>query len=66
VPQRGEVEAFRGEARSWLEENYPQSLRRESDATQEAIMMGGLNPTGDQKLWKERMAAKGWGAPTSM
>ena len=58
----GEIEAFRGEARSWLEENYPQSLRRESDATQEAIMMGGLNPTGE--LWKERMAAKGWGAPT--
>jgi alkylation response protein AidB-like acyl-CoA dehydrogenase len=59
-----EVEAFRGEARNWLEENYPQSLRRDSDATQEAIMMGGLKPTGDLKLWKERMAAKGWGAPT--
>ncbi|HEY3890184.1 MAG TPA: acyl-CoA dehydrogenase family protein, partial [Caulobacteraceae bacterium] len=59
-----EVEAFRGEARNWLEENYPQSLRRDSDATQEAIMMGGLKPTGDLKLWKDRMAAKGWGAPT--
>jgi alkylation response protein AidB-like acyl-CoA dehydrogenase len=59
-----EVETFRGEARAWLEENYPQSLRRDSDATQEAIMMGGLKPTGDLKLWKERMAAKGWGAPT--
>jgi alkylation response protein AidB-like acyl-CoA dehydrogenase len=59
-----EVEAFRGEARNWLEENYPQSLRRDSDAAQEAIMMGGLKPTGDLKLWKDRMAAKGWGAPT--
>jgi alkylation response protein AidB-like acyl-CoA dehydrogenase len=59
-----EVEAFRGEARNWLEENYPQSLRRDSDATQEALMMGGLKPTGDLKLWKDRMAAKGWGAPT--
>jgi alkylation response protein AidB-like acyl-CoA dehydrogenase len=59
-----EVEAFRGEARNWLEENYPQSLRRDSEATQEAIMMGGLKPTGDLKLWKDRMAAKGWGAPT--
>ncbi len=59
-----EVEAFRGEARSWLEENYPQSLRRDAEATQEAIMMGGLKPTGDLKLWKDRMAAKGWGAPT--
>ncbi len=59
-----EVEAFRGEARNWLEENYPQSLRRDADATLEAIMMGGVKPTGDLKLWKERMAAKGWGAPT--
>jgi alkylation response protein AidB-like acyl-CoA dehydrogenase len=59
-----EVEAFRGEARNWLEENYPQSLRRDSEATQEALMMGGLKPTGDLKLWKDRMAAKGWGAPT--
>jgi alkylation response protein AidB-like acyl-CoA dehydrogenase len=59
-----EVEAFRGEARNWLEENYPQSLRRDAEATQEAIMMGGLKPTGDLKLWKDRMAAKGWGAPT--
>ncbi len=59
-----EVEAFRSEARNWLEENYPQSLRRDSDADQEGAMMAGLNPTGDLKLWKERMAAKGWGAPT--
>jgi alkylation response protein AidB-like acyl-CoA dehydrogenase len=59
-----EVEAFRGEARSWLEENYPQSLRRDAEATQEAIMMGGLKPSGDLKLWKDRMSAKGWGAPT--
>ena len=59
-----EVEAFRREARSWLEENYPQSLRRDAEATQEAIMMGGLKPTGDLKLWKDRVAAKGWGAPT--
>ena len=39
-----EVEAFRGEARNWLEENYSQSLRRDPDATQEALMMGGLKP----------------------
>jgi len=59
-----EVETFRSEARAWLEENYPQSLRKDSEAAQEAVMMGGLKPTGDLKLWKERMAAKGWGAPT--
>ena len=60
----GEVEAFRGEARAWLEENFPASLRRDAESDQEAVMMAGLNPTGDRKLWKERMAAKGWGAPT--
>jgi alkylation response protein AidB-like acyl-CoA dehydrogenase len=59
-----EVDTFRSEARAWLEENYPQSLRKDSDAAQEAVMMGGLKPTGDLKLWKERMAAKGWGTPT--
>src|ERR1700728_1302483 len=59
-----EVETFRSEARAWLEENYPQSLRKDSEATQEAVMMGGLKPTGDLKLWKERMATKGWGTPT--
>jgi alkylation response protein AidB-like acyl-CoA dehydrogenase len=60
----GEIEAFRGEARSWLEENYPKSLRRGSDIDQEAAMMASLNPSGDQKLWKERIGEKGWGAPT--
>jgi alkylation response protein AidB-like acyl-CoA dehydrogenase len=59
-----EVETFRSEARAWLEENYPQSLRKDSEAAQEAVMMGGVKPTGDLKLWKERLAAKGWGTPT--
>jgi alkylation response protein AidB-like acyl-CoA dehydrogenase len=59
-----EVETFRSEARAWLEENYPQSLRRDSEAALEAVMTGGLKPTGDLKLWKERLAAKGWGTPT--
>jgi alkylation response protein AidB-like acyl-CoA dehydrogenase len=59
-----EVETFRSEARAWLEENYPPSLRKTSEANQEAAMMSALKPTGDLKLWKERMAAKGWGTPT--
>ncbi|HZC15170.1 MAG TPA: acyl-CoA dehydrogenase family protein [Caulobacteraceae bacterium] len=59
-----EVETFRSEARAWLEENHPQSLRKESEATQETVMMGNLKPTGDLKLWKERLAAKGWGTPS--
>ena len=27
-------------------------------------MTAMLNPNEDQKLWKQRMADKGWGAPT--
>jgi len=40
----GDPEAFRGEARSWLEENFPPSLRRDPEAATEA-MMAGRRPT---------------------
>jgi alkylation response protein AidB-like acyl-CoA dehydrogenase len=57
-----DTEAFRAEARAWLEANFPQSLR-DDPAAQLAAMMGG-KPTGDADLWRERMGAKGWGTPT--
>ncbi len=60
----GETESFRGEARSWLEENFPASLRRDSQRLAEALMMSGERPAGDAELWRQRMAEKGWGAPT--
>jgi alkylation response protein AidB-like acyl-CoA dehydrogenase len=60
----GETEGFRAEARSWLEENFPVSLRRDSQRLTEALMMSGDRPTGDAELWRQRMAEKGWGAPT--
>ena len=59
----GEVETFRAEAREWLEANYPASLRADPEAGTR-IMMGGLKPTGDHLVWKQRMADKGWGTPT--
>jgi len=58
-----ELDAFRAEAREWLEANYPQSLRADPEAGQR-IMMGGVKPTGDHLVWKQRMAEKGWGTPT--
>ncbi|HEY3800693.1 MAG TPA: acyl-CoA dehydrogenase family protein [Caulobacteraceae bacterium] len=58
----GDAEAFRLEARSWLEANFPQSLRKNPMA-QMAAQMGG-DESGDAKLWRERMGAKGWGTPT--
>ncbi|HEY5072553.1 MAG TPA: acyl-CoA dehydrogenase family protein [Caulobacteraceae bacterium] len=60
----GELEGFRGEARSWLEENFPASLRRDAERLAEALMMSGERPGGDAELWRKRMADKGWGAPT--
>jgi alkylation response protein AidB-like acyl-CoA dehydrogenase len=60
-----ELEAFRAEARAWLDENYPKSLRKDAGPqNEEQAMAAMLDPKDDQKLWKQRMAAKGWGAPT--
>jgi alkylation response protein AidB-like acyl-CoA dehydrogenase len=56
-----ELESFRAEARDWLKENFPASLAN-VDVAMSA--MGGGKPSGDAKLWTERMGAKGWGTPT--
>lgn len=57
-----DLEAFRSEARAWLEENFPQSLRGNTAAA--AALLEGPDPEGDVALWKTRMGAKGWGTPT--
>ncbi len=60
-----DLEAFRNEARSWLEANYPPSLK--TPMTEDEAPWGGRkavykNP--DIKLWMDRMASRGWTAPT--
>jgi alkylation response protein AidB-like acyl-CoA dehydrogenase len=57
------LEAFRTDARAWLDENVPASLRGNPDAVLDAVMSGD-KPTGDLELWRRRMGEKGWGAPT--
>jgi alkylation response protein AidB-like acyl-CoA dehydrogenase len=57
------LEAFRAEAREWLEANFPKSLAKDV-AGQTAALMSPEKPTGDLAVWKERMGAKGWGVPT--
>jgi alkylation response protein AidB-like acyl-CoA dehydrogenase len=59
----GDLDAFRADARTWLEANFPPSLKRDDDAVV-TMMMGGIKPTGDMKLWIQRMGEKGWGTPT--
>lgn len=60
-----DLEQFRAETRAWLEANCPPEMRKpmrgEKDAT-----WGGRNPYfthPDQKLWMDRMGARGWTVP---
>ncbi|WP_220348342.1 acyl-CoA dehydrogenase family protein [Alkalilimnicola ehrlichii] len=60
-----DLETFRKETRAWLEENCPQSMRQPITSDDDACW-GGRNPafkSEDQRLWLERMAARGWTAP---
>ena len=59
------LEDFRAETRTWLEANCPASMR--TPMTGEETPWGGRkgkfkNP--DSKIWLDRMAAKGWTAPS--
>ena len=59
-----DLQAFRQETRDWLEQNCPASMRLPTDGDDSC--WGGRNfkfASEDQKLWMERMAAKGWTAP---
>jgi alkylation response protein AidB-like acyl-CoA dehydrogenase len=59
----GDLEPFRAEARTWLETNFPASLRRGAD-TAPADPEAESRPSDDAELWKRRMGEKGWGVPT--
>ena len=58
-----DADVFRDEVRSWLEANFPQSLRGDADALPDALQRGETL-AGDAGLWRQRMGEKGWGAPT--
>ncbi len=56
------LEAFRAEAKAWLEANFPASLRGTHDAM--SAVDGPTNESPDQKAWRVAMGDKGWGVPT--
>ncbi len=60
----GDLEAFRAEARAWLDENFPAAFKR--DPSLQAPMAAGLadDESPDAKAWKTAMGEKGWGTPT--
>jgi len=55
-----DLDAFRAEARAWIEANFPKSLANQPMA----MIPGAETQTADHKAWKQAMADKGWGAPT--
>lgn len=60
-----DLDVFRQQTRAWLEENCPQSMRTPQRSDSDACW-GGRKfafASEDQKLWLERMAARGWTAP---
>ena len=60
-----DLESFRAETRLWLEANAPQGIRNLPDG-EHYVCWGGRKwvfRSDDQRLWLERMAAKGWTAP---
>ena len=56
-----DLDAFRTEAREWLEANFPPELKGKGGA----MYIEGRGETGgDMGVWKTRMGDKGWGVPT--
>lgn len=59
------IDSFRAETRAWLEENCPASMR--TPMGEDEVVWGGRNfrfKSAEQQLWLERMASRGWTAPT--
>ena len=60
-----DLETFRAETRAWLEANCPAEMRTPTEDEEDTVW-GGRNPTfrnDAQRVWLERMGAKGWTAP---
>src|SRR5580693_3876268 len=55
------LEAFRGEARAWLEANFPPSLKGKAGLV---MTEESGSPTGDLAAWRKAIGAKGWATPT--
>jgi alkylation response protein AidB-like acyl-CoA dehydrogenase len=55
-----ELEAFRAEAKAWLDANFPKSLKGQTGYGGEGDEEG---PSADLKLWRQRIGEKGWATP---
>ena len=57
----GDLDAFRGEVRAWVEANFPASLKGRPNPM---MREERSKPTEDQEAWRKAVGAKGWGTPT--
>ena len=62
----GDLDAFRGEVRAWLADNYPAELKDPKAKTDPEAMWGGraFEGSNDPHIkWMRKVAEKGWTAP---
>ena len=61
-----DLQEFREEVRGWLAENAPESLRGRPSTDIDGVWGGRKwEPSHpDERVWLERMGARGWTAPT--
>ena len=57
----GDLEAFRGEARTWIETNFPAELKGKANPM---MREEAFKPSAAQEAWRIAMGEKGWGVPT--
>jgi alkylation response protein AidB-like acyl-CoA dehydrogenase len=57
-----DLDAFRSEARAWLDGHFPKALA--GDPIAQTAKMQGLPESDAARGWRQAMAAKGWGTPT--
>jgi alkylation response protein AidB-like acyl-CoA dehydrogenase len=57
----GDIDAFRADAKAWLEANFPASLKGKSAM---AYIEDESPDDADIKAWTRAMGEKGWGVPT--
>jgi len=56
-----DLEAFRGEAKAWIEANFPAELKGKPNPM---MREEAVEPSPAQQAWKKAMGEKGWGVPT--
>lgn len=56
------LDAFRAEARTWLEANFPAELKGKDNPM--SAVEGPSEPSAAEERWRIAMGEKGWGVPT--